>query len=88
MLEEVGPQLGRPLVDTLEGSQYPNMKELRVKFGERHLRSLFIFDPRRTALLLVGGDKTGKWSRWYGPAMQKAEELYADHLRKLEKGDT
>src|SRR5437588_3491211 len=63
VLELVGPALGRPLVDTLEGSEIPNLKELRPPSGG--LRVLFAFDPRRVAILLLGGDKTGQWERWY-----------------------
>ena len=55
-LEERGPGLGRPLVDTVQGSRHPNMKELRPPAG--NLRILFAFDPRRTAILLIGGDKS------------------------------
>lgn len=64
-LEEGGPGLGRPFVDTIQGSRHTNMKELRPRGG--HLRILFAFDPRRTALLLIGGDKTREWSAWYAP---------------------
>ena len=64
LLEEYGPNLGRPHVDTLKGSKYRNLKELRVQHQGRPIRILFAFDPRRVALLLVGGDKTGN-SRWY-----------------------
>ena len=59
-LAEVGPKLGRPAVDTLKGSRFPNMKELRVQHEGRPYRVFFSFDPRRTAMLLIGGDKTGK----------------------------
>jgi hypothetical protein len=59
MLEEGGSILGRPLVDTLVGSRYPDLKEVRPRGG--NLRTLFAFDPRRTAILLIGGDKTGRW---------------------------
>jgi hypothetical protein len=59
VLEEDGPGLGRPLVDRVEGSRYANMKELRPPPG--NIRILFAFDPRRTAILLIGGDKTGRW---------------------------
>ena len=65
ILQERGPALGRPLVDTLTGSHLANLKELRVSAGGRRLRVLFAFDPRRVAVLLVGGDKTGQWRSWY-----------------------
>jgi len=60
LLAEYGPCLGRPLVDTIAGSRHPNMKELRAS----STRSLFAFDPRRTAILLLGGDKSGHWRSW------------------------
>lgn len=60
VLEELGPALGRPFVDRIASSRHSNMKELRPRGG--HLRVLFAFDPRRVAVLLVGGDKRGRWS--------------------------
>jgi len=81
ILEEAGPVLGRPLVDTLEGSRLPNMKELRPRGG--HLRVLFAFDPRRVAILLLGGDKSGRWKAWYAEAIPAAEQLYEEHLAQL-----
>lgn len=62
-LESKGPALGRPFVDSIKGSRHHNMKELRSVGG--YLRMLFAFDPRRTALLLLGGDKRGNWTGWY-----------------------
>ena len=59
LLELDGPVLGRPYVDSLNGSKYPNMKELRVQHQGRPYRILFTFDPRRNAYLILGGDKTG-----------------------------
>jgi|ERR1035441_2987611 hypothetical protein len=86
ILEEAGPALGRPLVDTLEGSRLPNMKELRPRGG--HLRVLFAFDPRRVAILLLGGDKSGRWTAWYVEAVPVAERLYDEHLAQLrEEGE-
>lgn len=81
ILEEAGPALGRPLVDTLEGSRLLNMKELRPRGG--HLRVLFAFDPRRVAILLLGGDKSGRWKAWYVEAIPAAEQLYEEHLAQL-----
>src|SRR6266545_2402437 len=63
LLEEQGPSLGRPAADRIEGSRHHNMKELR-SFGG-FLRALFAFDPRRRAIVLLGGDKTGDWTGWY-----------------------
>jgi hypothetical protein len=81
LLERYGPALGRPIVDTLEGSRHANMKELRPRGG--HLRVLFAFDPRRTAILLCGGDKSGLWNAWYAEAIPTADQLFDDHLRAI-----
>ena len=72
--------LDRPLVDTLAGSRLHNLKELRVPSGA--IRVLFVFDPRRTAILLLGGDKTDRWREWYERAIPEAERLYADYLKE------
>lgn len=85
LLQERGPALGRPLVDTLTGSSLPNLKELRVSAEGRRLRVLFAFDPRRVGVLLVGGDKTGAWRAWYRAAIPEAEALYAAHLADLRR---
>jgi hypothetical protein len=77
-----GPSLGRPWVDTLSGSRLRNLKELRVH-QDGHLRILFVFDPRRTAILLLGGDKTGHWTDWYRWAIPEAERLYDIYLDEL-----
>jgi hypothetical protein len=81
-LAQAGPDLGRPLVDTLKGSRYPNMKELRVQHQGRPYRILFIFDPRRNAYLILGGDKSGD-PRWYEVAIRKADRIYAQYLREI-----
>jgi hypothetical protein len=81
VLEEEGPALSRPWVDTLEGSKHANLKELRPRGS--HLRILFAFDPRRTAILLLGGDKTGEWARWYEQAIPRADRLYDEYLSEL-----
>lgn len=81
LLEEHGPSLGRPLVDTLEGSRHPNMKELRPRGG--HIRVRFAFDPRRAAILLCGGDKGGLRSAWYAEAIPRADRLLQEHLQTL-----
>jgi hypothetical protein len=81
LLEQGGPALGRPLVDTLKGSRHPNMKELRPRGG--HMRVLFAFDPRRMAILLMGGDKSQRWSSWYVEAIPAADALYDEHLQTL-----
>ncbi len=83
-LAEGGPGLGRPLVDRLEGSQVHNLKELRPgSAGRSEIRLLFVFDPWRSAILLVGGDK-GNWSAWYRQAIPRAEELYVEYVKERE----
>ena len=82
LLETLGPALSRPHSDTLKGSRYPNMKELRVQHEGRPYRVIYAFDPRRVALLLLGGDKTGD-GRWYDKAILQAAKLYSKHLEAL-----
>ena len=86
LLEECGPALGRPHVDTIRGSRYPNMKELIVQHAGRPYRILFAFDPRRSAILLIGGDKTGR-DRWYEEYVPRADRLYDQHLETLRRED-
>lgn len=86
VLERNGPVEGRPLVDSIVASTLPNMKELRPPSGGRsEIRVLFCFDPWRSAILLIAGDKSGQWSRWYRDAIPEAEELYAEYLKEREK---
>ena len=81
-----GPLLGRPHADTMKGSRFPNLKELRVQHAGRPYRIFFAFDPRRVALLLLGGVKANK--SFYKDYLPRAEELYAQHLLELlEEGD-
>jgi len=84
MLEDRGPALVRPYADAIHGSRFPNMRELRVQHEGRPYRILYAFDPRRTGVLLIGGDKTGN-SRWYDEFVPKADTIYAQHLREIEK---
>jgi hypothetical protein len=85
-LEERGPALPRPLADTVEGSRHSNMKELRP-LGT-NIRVLFAFDPRRMAILLIGGDKTGRWREFYEEMIPLADDLYDEHLGELrEEGE-
>jgi hypothetical protein len=84
LLRERGPTLGRPHADLVATSAYPNMKELRTQHDGRPYRTLFAFDPRRVAILLIGGDKTGN-DRWYLEFVPKADKIYAEHLRQLGK---
>jgi hypothetical protein len=85
VLEDQGPVLRRPLVGLIETSRYRNMKELIVSVEDRDLRVLFIFDPRQTAILLLGGDKTGEWNRWYQREVPRADDLYENYLQELEE---
>lgn len=81
ILERNGPMEGRPLVDTLSGSKLANLKELRPgSTRQTEIRILFAFDPWRAAVLLVAGDKAGRWKRWYAEAIPRAEKLYQDYL--------
>lgn len=82
LLAERGPDLGRPVVDRISRSRHHNMKELRASVAGA-LRVLFAFDPRRQAILLIGGDKTGAWNEWYEWAIPVADDLYDIHLREL-----
>jgi hypothetical protein len=84
VLRQLGPQLGRPHVDVIQGSRHSNMKELRTQHQGRPLRTLFAFDPRRRAILLIGGDKTGD-DRFYERMVPIADQLYDVHLATLEK---
>lgn len=82
LLQEFGPSLSRPHADTIEGSRHTNMKELRTQVQGRPLRTFFAFDPRRNAILLIGGDKTGD-KRFYDRMIPEADRLYDDHLEAL-----
>ena len=84
LLERFGPELGRPHVDTLRGSNYAKMKELRFKADNGVWHVAFVFDPQRNAILLVGGDKSGvKEKRFYKQLIQKADLRYKQHLKNL-----
>lgn len=88
LLEERGPALPRPYVDRIHQSRHQNMKELRGELGgksdKQYLRVLFAFDPRRTALLLLGGDKTDD-PGWYDRFVPVADDLFDEHLKALKK---
>jgi len=80
LLAEDGPGLGRPWVDHIKGSRIRNLKELRfTSTDSKHFRILFAFDPTRSAVLLVAGDKRGQWNRWYPRAIRLAEQRYAQY---------
>lgn len=86
LLQQHGPNLRRPTVGEIKGSANdPQMKELICDAESAHMRVLFIFDPRRTAILLVGGDKTGNWKSWYSEAIPEADALYEIYLDEIRK---
>lgn len=87
VLEQDGPHLGRPTVDRVHSSAFHNMKELRCS-QDGALRVLFAFDPRRQAILLVGGDKAGGWDEWYESAVPEADRLYTQYLAELRNEGT
>jgi len=85
VLSDHGPQLGRPLVDTIRGSSIANLKELRPgSRGNSETRLLFAFDPKRRAVLLTAGNKAGHWRAWYVTHVPIAERRYSAWLA----GDT
>lgn len=86
-LERAGPQLCRPLVDTLKGSKHKNMKEIRLSLGGAW-RFAFAFDPNRNAVILVYGNKEGVSSdRFYRGFVSKADKRFADWLETIEAGE-
>ena len=86
LLEVFGPHLGRPRVDTLNGARHANMKELRFAADGGVWRVAFAFDPRRRAILLVCGDKSGRSERrFYKQLLKKADERFDQHLAGLAK---
>jgi hypothetical protein len=84
LLRQLGPNLPRPHADTLAGSRHSNMKDSRTQHRGRPLRTLFAFDPRRAAILLIGGDKTGD-DRFYQRMVPIGDRLYEEHLETLRK---
>jgi hypothetical protein len=82
LLEELGPRLGHPHSSGINGSRHGHMRELRTQHGGQPLRTLYAFDPRRLAILLIGGDKTGD-KRWYEVNIPVADRLYDEHLDQL-----
>jgi hypothetical protein len=82
VLGRFGPALGRPFVDQVRGSKHLHMKELRTQHRGASLRILFAFDPRRCAILLIGGDKSGD-RRFYERLTKSADALYDEHLSAL-----
>lgn len=87
LLQQFGPQLGRPRVDTLKGSRYANMKELRFDSADGVWRVAFAFDVKRMAILLIAGDKSGmSEKRFYRELIRRADERFAAHAKRLEIG--
>jgi hypothetical protein len=86
LLQTLGPQLGRPRVDTLNGSRHANMKELRFDAADGVWRVAFAFDPKRKAVLLVAGDKSGgSQRRFYKQLIAKADERFDAHLARVKR---
>lgn len=87
LLQQFGPQLGRPRADTLSGSRHVNMKELRFSAADGEWRVAFAFDTKRKAILLVAGDKSGgSEKRFYRELIRKADDRFDAHLARLKKG--
>ena len=84
LLEQRGPTLPFPHSSSIEGSRHSHMRELRVQHRGDPYRILYAFDPRRAAILLLGGRKTGD-DRWYDRYIPVADDLYDEHLRQLEQ---
>jgi len=84
LLEDQGPHLGFPYSSGIASSRHRQMRELRVQHQGRPYRLLYAFDPRRTAILLLGGDKTGR-DRWYDEFVQEADRLYDAHIASLKR---
>jgi hypothetical protein len=86
LLQDYGPKLGRPHADTLNGSRFSNMKELRFRAAGGVWRVAFAFDPNREGILLVAGDKSGgSGDKFYKRLIAKADERYAGHLAAAKK---
>ena len=84
VLEEYGPDLPFPMTSGVSGSRHSHMRELRVQIRGRPFRILYAFNPKRAAILLVGGDKTGD-DRWYEVHVPIADKLYDQHLEEMKK---
>jgi len=84
LLQDFGPQLGRPHADTLKGSKHANMKELRFEAADGEWRAAFAFDPERRAIMLVAGDKSGgSQKRFYRQLIAKADLRFSEHVESL-----
>lgn len=94
LLQEQGPNLGRPLADIVQGAPLKNLKELRpASPGKSEVRILFAFDQRRQAVMLLAGDKAKgksrqlKWTNWYKQAIPQAMRVYREHLASGGEGN-
>lgn len=86
ILKQFGPHLGRPYVDTLKGSKFKNLKELRFNSGDRVIRVFFIFDPERNAVLLIGGNKAGSGNKnFYSAMIALSEKIYRKQIERKKK---
>ena len=86
LLEEKGPRLPYPYSSDVNGTKYGAIRELRVQHKGKPYRILYAFDPRRAAILLIGGKKTGG-TRWYEKYVSMAERIYEEHLKSLKKDE-
>lgn len=82
ILEEKGPHLPYPYSSDVRGTRYGSIRELRIQHKGKPYRILYAFDPRRTAILLIGGKKAGG-QRWYEKYVPLAEKIYEKHLKTL-----
>jgi hypothetical protein len=82
LLEQKGPNLPFPYSSGIESSRHSHMRELRIQYRGQPYRVLYAFDPRRTAILLMGGNKKGN-DRWYQEIVPAADDLYDEHLKLL-----
>jgi hypothetical protein len=84
LLKVLGPRLGRPHADTLNGSKYANMKELRANTADQVIRVAFAFDPERSGVLLIGGNKSGVGQKsFYRQLIAMSDALFGEHLARL-----
>jgi hypothetical protein len=83
-----GPTLGRPMVDRIHGSVLHNLKELRPgSSGSSEIRMLFVFDAERCAVILIAGDKAGRWAQWYEESIATAERRYGQYVDSRKRED-
>lgn len=87
LLQEYGHTLSRPHADTLKGSKFSNMKELRIQIGGDPYRAFYAFDPLRQAIVLCAGNKVGNEKQFYKQMIPLADELYQQYLDFLENGN-